>query len=176
MKRPVYLLLFVLYLISCSNSGKKRMPTQSEVAKYKESLVGIHKEIVKNQTDSIRMYVDSNGWDMHQTPTGLWYSYVSDLPGEMAKTGDEVYLRYQTSLLNGKRCYSSDSLGYKHFVCGRGGIEAGIEEAVLLMSKGDKMRVILPSHLGYGVAGDFDCIPRLSILVCEIEMTELYPQ
>ncbi len=176
MNKGIYLLISVVLLVACSGNSDKKKPTRAEVAKYKESLVGIHKEIVKIQTDSIQKFVDSAGWKMQKTPTGLWISIIEDKAGEAAKQGNEVYISYRTSLMNGKQCYCSDSLGYKHFICGQGGVEAGLEEAVLSMSKGDKARIIMPSHLAYGVAGDFKCVPRLAILICEIEMMDISKQ
>lgn len=173
MNKGIYLIVSLLALLACNGKPDKKIPTQAEIAKYKESLVGIHKEIVKIQTDSIRVFVDSMGWQMKTTPTGLWVSFIEDQPGPAAVQGNEVFISYRTSLMNGDLCYSSDSLGYKHFVCGQGGVEAGLEEAVLQMSKGDRARIIMPSHLAYGVAGDFKCIPRLAILICEIEIVDI---
>lgn len=175
MNKAIYLFLSASLLIACSRNSDRKRPTSAEVAHYKESLVGIHKEIVKIQTDSIQKFVDSLGWKMQKTPTGLWYSFTVDVAGVAAVQGNEVTIGYRCTLLNGELCYSSDSLGHKHFVCGQGGVESGIEEAVLRMSKGDKARFILPSHLAYGVAGDFKCIPRLAILIYDVEMMDIMP-
>lgn len=176
MNKGIYLLISAVFLMACSGNSDKKRPTRAEVAKYKESLVGIHKEIVKIQTDSIQKFADSAGWKMQKTPTGLWIAITEDKPGAPAVKGNEVYIGFRTSLMNGKQCYCSDSLGYKHFICGQGGVEAGLEEAVLKLSKGDKARIIMPSHLAYGVAGDFKCVPRLAILICEIEMMDISQQ
>ena len=173
--KNILIIVLSIFIAACTGNSKKPVPTQNEIVRYKNALVGIHKEIVKNQADSIQRYADSMGWQISSTPTGLWISFVTDAPGPTAKAGDEVYLAYKTSLLNGKLCYDSDSLGYQKILCGRGGIESGLEEALLLMSKGDKSRVILPSHLAFGVAGDFKCVPRLSILIYELEVLEIFP-
>jgi FKBP-type peptidyl-prolyl cis-trans isomerase FkpA len=169
-------LSLLILLAGCQSNTKKNVPSQSEISNYKNALVGIHKEIVKNQADSIKSFVESKKWEMAQTPTGLWIALLQDSAGDNAKNGDEVFIAYKTSLLNGKDCYNSDSLGYKTVICGRGGVESGIEEALLMLSKGDKARVILPSHLAHGVAGDFDCIPRLAILLYEIEIVDINPR
>ncbi len=39
---------------------------------------------------------------------------------------------------------------------GRGGVEAGLEEAVLHLNRGDDAIIILPSHLAFGLLGDQD--------------------
>jgi len=58
-------------------------------------------------------------------------------------------------------------------VVGHGGVESGLEEAVLLLHAGDKARIIIPSHLAYGLVGDDDKIPARATLIYEIELIEL---
>ena len=53
---------------------------------------------------------------------------------------------------------------------GKGGVESGLEMAVLLMKDGQKGKFILPPHLGHGLIGDNDKIPPLAILVFDIEL------
>lgn len=166
------MILSVLFAISCANSSKKNI-SYKEVEAYKAKLVGIHKEIVRKQADSIKGYIDSLGLKMQQTPTGLWYNVYEEGNGVSVRNGDFIYVKYTASLMNGNVCYSSDSLGLMQFSVGRGGVPSGVEEAVLLLQIGDKAKLIIPSHLAYGVAGDMERIPRLSILCYDIELVEV---
>lgn len=166
------IILGILFSFSCVQEEKKKV-SYKDVEAYKAKLVGIHKEIVRKQTDSIKRYIDSLGFEMKQTPTGLWYKVFENGNGGAVKNGDFVYLKYTASLMNGGVCYTSDSLGLMQFQVGRGGVPSGVEEAVLLLQKGDKAELIIPSHLAYGVAGDMERIPRLSILCYHIELIEV---
>lgn len=44
--------------------------------------------------------------------------------------------------------------GAKRFLIGQGGVEIGLEEAVLHLRKGDRATLILPSHLAHGLRDD----------------------
>ena len=59
------------------------------------------------------------------------------------------------------------------FKIGQGGVESGLEEAVLLMSVGDKGRFIMPPHLAHGLLGDNNKIPPRSIIVYQAELIKL---
>ncbi len=87
------------------------------------------------------------------------------------KGGELVRFEYVTKLLSGDVIYSSASSGIKEFVVGRGGgVEAGLEEAVLHLKHGDNAIIILPSHLAFGLLGDQDKIPPRSTIIYEIEI------
>jgi peptidylprolyl isomerase len=51
--------------------------------------------------------------------------------------------------------------------------ESGLNEAVKLLSIGDKAKLILPSHLAYGLLGDFDKIPPQSILLIDVQLNKI---
>ena len=90
----------------------------------------------------------------------------------MIKTGDIVALDYELRLLDGELVYSSKENGLKVFIVGRGGVESGLEEAVLHLHKGDEAEIIIPSHLAYGLAGDGDKIPIRSTIVYKLKVIE----
>ena len=68
-----------------------------------------------------------------QTGTGLRYQIHEDGDGVLIKEGDIVTLEYEIGLLNGDMIYSSENDGVKTFMVGRGGVESGLEEAILKM-------------------------------------------
>ena len=68
--------------------------------------------------------------------------------------------------------YSSDSLGVKQFVVNRSEEIDALHEAVQLLRPGGKARLVIPSYLGYGVAGDGDCIDGLQPIFMEIKLIE----
>jgi FKBP-type peptidyl-prolyl cis-trans isomerase len=123
---------------------------------------------MKNQA-----FVQRNKWNMQQTPSGLWYIIIHEGNGKPARSGDMITLAYRLELLDGTLCYSSDSLGLKHFRIGQGGVESGLEEGVLLMKEGDSARLILPPHLAHGLTGDGKRIPARSIIKYEIDIINL---
>jgi FKBP-type peptidyl-prolyl cis-trans isomerase len=133
----------------------------------------VNQQLVKEDYEEIKAFVANCGWDMQTTETGLWYMIYENGKGEKASTGKIATLEYTVSLLDSTVCYSSAVLGPKTFRIGRGGVESGLEEGVLLMRAGDKARMIMPPHLAHGLVGYGDCIPQRAIIIYEIELISL---
>jgi FKBP-type peptidyl-prolyl cis-trans isomerase len=59
------------------------------------------------------------------------------------------------------------------FEVGKGGIENGLEEAILQLHLGDQAVIILPSHLAFGLLGDQKKIPQRATVIYEIDFIKL---
>lgn len=164
-------LFITVLLFGCKQSSKEYSAKEKQV--FKENLVKANKGLVKNDQEQIADFVARRNWNMQKTETGLWYEIVKTANGKNTKLGKIVHLKYQVSLLDGTLCYSSDSLGLKTFKIGQGGVESGLEEAVLLLKEGDAGRFILPPHLAYGLLGDENKIPPRSTIVYKVELIKL---
>lgn len=77
-------------------------------------------------------------------------------------------------MLTGDLVYSSEIAGEREFRIGRGGVELGLEEGILLMREGDKARFIMPSHLAHGVPGDGVKIPARAAIVYDLELLKVH--
>ena len=110
---------------------------------------------------------------MNETKTGLRYMVYENGHGPLAKKDNIVRLNYSVKLLTGELCYSSMKLGPKEFRVGKGGVENGLEEAILFLKKGDRAKIIIPSHLAFGLLGDGNKIPQRSTIIYEIEITNI---
>lgn len=139
----------------------------------KEPLIEANKHIVTTEDQHIADFVNRYGWQMKETGTGLRYQIHRPGSGIKAREGLIAVLDYRVRLITGDVVYSSAETGYKEFMIGRGGVEAGLEEAVLLMRVGDSGRFILPSHLAHGLLGDLDRIPAKATLIYEITLIDL---
>ena len=100
------------------------------------------------------------------------YRIIEQGDDELIKTGDIVMMGYEVGLVNGELIYSSDNEGFKVFQVGRGGVERGLEEAVLHLHNNDVAEVIIPSYLAYGLTGDGNKIPPKSILVYKLKIID----
>jgi FKBP-type peptidyl-prolyl cis-trans isomerase FkpA len=164
-----------LYLFGC---GWRDHPVQqnNNSDRSKEQLIGANKHLLERDAELIESFIKRRNWNMKSTKSGLYYSIDEVGDGEIAQRGDIISLRYKVSLLDGTLCYSSDINGPLVFKIGQGGIEAGIEEASLMLSTGDKARLILPPFLAHGLTGDQDKIPPRAVIVYELEVLSLKRQ
>jgi FKBP-type peptidyl-prolyl cis-trans isomerase FkpA len=170
------IIIFVLvclsvFLGSCSHKPKRL--TEQEKNVTKEQLVKANKGLIEMDQQRIEDYAKRYNLSMEITETGMWYSIKGENKTEKAAEGKIAQLKYQVSLLDGTICYSSDSLGVMKFKIGQGGVESGLEEAVLMMNIGDKGIFIMPPHLAHGLLGDENKIPSRSIIVYNAELINL---
>ena len=170
--RTLATFFLVLFLFASCRGPDKPVEKVNEPDK-KELLLDVNKYLVKKDRQIIRNYIERHNWDMKETSTGLFYMFLEKTDGKPVETGDQVTLAYQVSLLDGKLCYSSDSLGLKTFIAGKGGVESGLEQGLLLMKEGDRIRLVIPPHLGHGLIGDENCIPPRAIIIYEIDLLEV---
>ncbi|MBN2174543.1 MAG: FKBP-type peptidyl-prolyl cis-trans isomerase [Bacteroidales bacterium] len=164
------LIAFILFG-ACGNQEKPEEKTP--LTSYKEPLINANKKLVKTEDELISDYIRRYQWDMKTTGTGLRYLIYKEGSGPLAKKGQIAKINYTVNLLTGELCYSSEITGPKEFLIGKGNVEAGIEEGILLLNKGGRAKFILPSHLAFGLMGDSDKIPAKATLVYDVELIDL---
>ena len=170
--------LFVLILglsvlfTACSqdfNEGDK-LPDRRTI---EETLIGTNRMLLETDDQDIDDFINRHGWDMKRTGSGLRYEIYKNGAGEDVTPGSIAIIHYSVSLLSGHKVYSSFDDDAKEFRVGRGGVESGLEQGILLMSVGDKARFILPPHLAHGFPGDGDKIPKRATIVYDVELIGL---
>lgn len=165
------LIIVLMFFVACKQNNKVTQKVSDKTRK--ENLVKANKGLVALDQDRIASYVKRHGWQMQKSETGLWYQIYASGQGDSAKSEKIAHLKYQVSLLDGTVCYTSDSLGNMRFKIGSGGVESGLEEAILLMRVGDKGRFIMPPHLAHGLLGDDNKIPPRATIVYQAELLKL---
>jgi len=93
--------------------------------------------------------------------------------GPKAEPGMLARVSYTLRLITGDVVYTSGEGGPMEFLIGKGGVESGLEEAILLLRAGDKAKIVIPSHLGFGLAGDDHKIPPKATLIYDIELLSI---
>jgi peptidylprolyl isomerase len=121
-------------------------------------------------------------WDVKSTDTittasGLQYIVVeksSNSDAVKAENGKTVDVHYTGFLTNGKVFDSSIERGEPiSFELGQGRVIKGWEEGIALMHVGDKLRLIIPSNLGYGPNGAGGVIPPNATLLFDVELVNV---
>lgn len=170
---PFIVLISLLFVSSCHSNGSEEKTTNQQSAPLKESLFDANKKAIKTEDQQIRDYLSRYGWDVKETGTGLRYLIYENGRGRKVEKGSHVVCQYTVSLLNGTTIYSSTESGPLEFTVGRGGVESGLEEGILLLREGDRAKFILPSHLAHGLTGDQNKIAPKTTIVYDITLTKV---
>jgi FKBP-type peptidyl-prolyl cis-trans isomerase len=163
----------MLYITSCSNKKDVGKPNNLSQDQLTEKLLEANKASIEVENKQIDKLIDSAGWHMLKTATGLRYEIIEKGNGAKAETGKIARFEYETKLINGAVIYSSEKSGPKEFRIGSGGVESGLEEGILLLKQGDKARFVIPSFLAHGLSGDQDRIPPKATLIYTVKLIDL---
>jgi FKBP-type peptidyl-prolyl cis-trans isomerase len=160
------LLLFVTIAGLASCSKEEQSPYYFDAKKQRET-----------DDKLIQEYLQKNSVDMStvtQTSSGLYYQPLQAGTGVQVESGDKVEVHYTGILLDGTKFDSSHDRN-KTFVVnpvGAGRVIAGWDEGLKLMKVGEKARLYIPSHLGYGRYPQ-GSIPGNSVLIFDVEVISI---
>lgn len=170
-------LLFLTVLLSffaCKEKHHQQTKNINiESKEFQNKLIEANKMYVKRESDEIDQYIMHKGWSMITTGTGLRYMIIRKGDGTQAKPRQSAKVNYKISLLDGRVCYSSDSIGPKEFIVEGDNVESGLHEGIQYMHVGDKAVLILPSYLAHGLMGDENKIPAKASVIYELELLSL---
>ncbi len=141
---------------------------------YKEPLIRANKDVAREENEQIDDFVSRHQWNMETTSTGLRIMITKHGIGAKAQAGRTVKLSYTMTFLTGDTVYTALKDGPLIFEVGKGQVISGLEEAILLLRVGDRAKIIIPSHLAYGLIGDQKKIFQKASLVYDIEFISMY--
>jgi peptidylprolyl isomerase len=105
------------------------------------------------------------------TKSGLMYEVLAKGSGASPAAGATVSVKYKGLLLDGRVFDSTESRGSPvTFQVDR--VIKGWTEALLMMKRGEKRRLVIPPELAYGERGYPGVIPPNAFLVFEVELVD----
>lgn len=128
---------------------------------------------IRTETQQINDYIAANKITVTQSTTeGANIAVTSAKPDSaQVKTGQTVSVLYKGKLLNGTQFDSrTDSTNAFSFQVGTGAVIKAWDIALPLVRVGETFTLILPSSIGYGIAGSGTTIPPYAPLVFEIRV------
>ncbi len=164
------ILLALLCLFSCGEAPKQ--PVDVSKGDMKSSMEKANRYLVNDEEKEIESYVARHNLAMVSTGTGLRYVILKQGSDTMLKEGERVSMEYQLCSIAGDVIYSSENEGIKTFVIGDGTVESGLDEAMKHLHRGDLAKLVIPSHLAYGLHGDDNRIPEYATLVYTVKIIE----
>ncbi|MBT4790050.1 MAG: FKBP-type peptidyl-prolyl cis-trans isomerase [Halobacteriovoraceae bacterium] len=110
-----------------------------------------------------------------KTASGLVYEVLKEGTGKLPTATDKVEVHYHGTLTNGDVFDSSVDRGKTiSFPLNR--VIKGWTEGLQLVKEGGKIKLVIPSELGYGDAGAPPKIPGGATLVFEVELFKVNPE
>jgi len=127
------------------------------------------KNLAEGQAFLEKLY---NKGGVQKTESGLMYEILQDGNDVKAGPTDTVYCHYTGTLIDGTQFDASDPEGDPvHFTLDR--VIKGWTEGMQLVGEGGKIKLYIPSELGYGEMGAGPQIKPNSTLIFEVEITKV---
>lgn len=165
MKKILSALIIVLTAIGCEPPVVNRAGV--EKVDIKENMINANRTIAHSEETAIDEYIARRGWPMKKSSTGVRYWEYEVGKGAMIDYEDSIKIQYDVEALNGKTVYTSID---ESFTVGRRQKMTGLDDAIRHLHRGSKAKVIIPSSLAYGIAGDGDRITQSMVLVIELKI------
>ncbi len=166
---------YALLLLKEGEKGKFFIPSYQ--AYYETPPAGVDKYAIivaeielldlLSEEDRINKYIKKKGLTVtEKTSSGLRLIRTSaQTTNDTLKTGDNVSVKYTGMFLN-ETSFDSGTFG---LVIGSSSAIAGFSEGISKLRKGEKARIVFPSSIGYGTAGN-STIPPYTPLLFDIEI------
>ena len=159
------------FLAACSEKVVDQPVSELADNWTKQNSSDLGKNIAIQEEIDIKLYLELHReWQMTTTGSGLQYFIYEEGEGRTPERKDVAEIEYSITLLDGTECYKTNASEYEEVIVDQSDIESGLQEALKLMKEGDRMKLIIPSHIGHGILGDMKKIPPLTTLVMDIHL------
>jgi FKBP-type peptidyl-prolyl cis-trans isomerase FkpA len=185
-RRPVPQDMDSLSLITF-NVGLKDAWTQKQAEEFQQKMM-LESQQAQVKKDSVAMnnFLNEKGIVAISAASGIRYVVKKEGKGQLAVAGQTALVHYAGYTLDGKLFDTSiasvakennfDNQGRNEpypVVVSTGNVITGWHQMLALMNKGMKVTVYIPSYLAYGQSGRGPGIPPNTILIFDMEVTDL---
>jgi len=126
------------------------------------------------EPEKLNKYLTSNNITTKPLASGLYFIEDQAGSGNIPKTGDMVKINFAVSLIDGKELFSTVKNGGPMPVeIGKPFENKGFEEAVAMMKKGGKAKLIVPSSLAFGEQGRGQMVAPFTTLIYDVEVVDI---
>ncbi len=165
----IVLLGFMLSFCTSQQDERNKISKKELRMALKES----NKAHVRYENQEIIDFLCRYKWPVEETGTGLRYYIYQQGDGPKVQEGTKIRYKYDVRFLNGNLVYSVGNENLKESIIPDGEMISGLLEGLKLLHEGDQAKIIIPSHLAFGVAGDGDRIPPYATLVYDLQVLKV---
>ncbi|MDZ4708020.1 MAG: FKBP-type peptidyl-prolyl cis-trans isomerase [Saprospiraceae bacterium] len=141
-------------------------------AKLKAEYIANPANQAETDQNTILEHAVKNNMDVKRTPSGLYFTMEKEGSGKSPKKENNVAIHYRGYFLDGREFDSS----YKRNSPSElkvGQYVPGFAEGILLLKPGSKVKLLIPSGLGYGPMGHPAGIPGNTVLGFDVELLKI---
>jgi FKBP-type peptidyl-prolyl cis-trans isomerase FkpA len=152
------------------------MAEQQKLQEQMQKDMAAHAETqAKVDDETLQKYIKEHNLNMQKTASGLYYMITKQGTGPTPTKGQLVSVQYRGTTLDGKEFDSSTKHGGTpfEFQVGQGMVIPGWDEGIMLLNKGSKATLLIPSTLAYGKQGAGKDIPGDSPLLFDVELVNI---
>jgi len=167
-----YVIMMMLFAVGCQNTTAHDAE-QKIFSATEEQFIAFNKAMIAEENDQIDALLLRYKWPVITTETGVRYWIYEKGKGAKIESGDVLQCEYTLKLITGEEIYNSTTDGMLVFRVWKSDQPSGLEEVLLLLYQDDKVKIVVPSYLAYGIAGDDDKIPSSSTLIYDIYIRKI---
>ena len=169
MKKSALALLLVSILYSCDNQVIQ-YPVSYQNDDFMQRSQERGKALLQEEIQWFDDYQKKSDLKFNKTESGFWISNSGLKNNEMANVGDFIEFNYQVSTIDNQIIYPYSEIGTQKIIIGKADIPRGLQAALQLINPGEKVKILLPSFLGYGGFGDENKIDADQPIIMDVEV------
>ncbi len=149
---------------------------KEDYTREKEAFLSWIEDFGEYEKVILHQFISEEKLDVSPLPSGIYYLNLKPGTGKKVELGDTVTLNYEGRFLNGKFFDSTvkRQQPFQYVYGTEWQVIKGLEEAIGIMSEGEKSLFILPSELGFGNQGSSNqVIPPFTSLIFEVEILKV---
>ena len=150
--------------------------SEKEFEQEKEAFLNWIEDFGEYEKVILKQYIENQELNFEPTESGLYYIPIHAGSGNKIRLGDTVTVHYEGRFFNGKYFDSTKKRSEAfQFVYGqKWQVIDGLEEAIGLMSEGERALFILPSNIAFGQGGSSTgIVPPFTSVIFEVELVEV---
>ncbi len=174
MKHSFILIILLFITYSCANTTPRR-PIVRKTSSFMKESVSFNKSLIADEENAFKILMKQDSLNSYaNSPNGFWYKFEKkSTTMYLPKFGDELLYTYEVYTINDRIIYSLDEVGEQVYVVDQQEIIQGLRDGLKLMSEGNFVTFLFPSHKVYGYLGDQKKIGINQPLIYRVQLNKI---
>ena len=161
-------------MVSCANPIARKPVLGKTNTFLKESII-LNKSMNASEENAFRDFMEKDSLtDYLASPNGFWYTFnQKNADSYLPKIGDQLIYTYAIYDIKNTLIYGAEEVGEQTYIVDKEEIMEGLRNGLRLMSAGDVVTFLFPSHKAYGFKGDNNKIEVNQPLIFKVKLIKI---